>query len=189
MAEAVCKNAFSGPLHTARASSQHGGWVPRVSSPRERAGGSSTCLWPSLGSPTQSVLPCFLGSGRHKPPLPRRERGVGHSVKKNRQEGLKLCVWPSLGGTVCHAASSLLSRSFMPDSWQPRGLWPARLHDGILQARILEWVAIYFSRGSSQPRDRTCVSCSAGEFFTTEPPNYSYSLPNSAIMCTSNSQQ
>ena len=136
------------------------------SSPRERAGGSSTCLWPSLGSPTQSVLPCFLGSGRHKPPLPRRERGVGHSVKKNRQEGLKLCVWPSLGGTVCHAASSLLSRSFMPDSWQPRGLWPARLHDGILQARILEWVAIYFSRGSSQPRDRTQVSCTAGRFLT-----------------------
>ena len=115
MAEAVCKNALSGPLHTARASSQHGGWVPRVSSPRERAGGSSTCLWPSLGSPTQSVLPCFLGSGRHKPPLPQRERGVGHSVK-NRQEGLKLCMWPSLGGTVCHAASSLLRRCLVAQS-------------------------------------------------------------------------
>ena len=30
---------------------------------------------------------------------------------------------------------------------------------GILQARTLEWVAISFFRGSSQPRDRTCVSC------------------------------
>ena len=30
---------------------------------------------------------------------------------------------------------------------------------GILQARILEWVAIFFSRGSFQPRDRTHVSC------------------------------
>ena len=30
---------------------------------------------------------------------------------------------------------------------------------GIVQARILEWVAMSFSRGSSQPRDRTCVSC------------------------------
>ena len=30
---------------------------------------------------------------------------------------------------------------------------------GILQARILEWIAISFSRGSSQPRDRTQVSC------------------------------
>ena len=37
---------------------------------------------------------------------------------------------------------------------------------GILQARILEWLAIPFRRGSSQPRDRTQVSCIAGEFFT-----------------------
>ena len=37
---------------------------------------------------------------------------------------------------------------------------------GILQARILEWVAISFSRGSSQPRDRTRVSHVAGRLFT-----------------------
>ena len=37
---------------------------------------------------------------------------------------------------------------------------------GILQARILEWVAFPFSRGSSQPRDRTQVSHIAGGFFT-----------------------
>ena len=37
---------------------------------------------------------------------------------------------------------------------------------GTLQARILEWVAIPFSRGSSQPRDGTWVSCTAGRFFT-----------------------
>ena len=37
---------------------------------------------------------------------------------------------------------------------------------GILQARILEWVAFPFSRGSSQPRDWTRVSCIAGRFFT-----------------------
>ena len=41
---------------------------------------------------------------------------------------------------------------------------------GILQARILQWVAISLSRGSSRPRDRTHVSCIAGRFFTTEPP-------------------
>ena len=42
---------------------------------------------------------------------------------------------------------------------------------GILQARILEWVAIFSSRRSSQPRDWTHVSSpvSAGGFFTTEP--------------------
>ena len=37
---------------------------------------------------------------------------------------------------------------------------------GILQARILEWTAISFSRGSSQPSDWTRVSCIAGRFFT-----------------------
>ena len=37
---------------------------------------------------------------------------------------------------------------------------------GILQARILEWVAFPFSRGFSQPRERTQVSGIAGEFFT-----------------------
>ena len=41
---------------------------------------------------------------------------------------------------------------------------------GILQARILEWVARPSSRGSSPPRDRTQVSCLTGGFFTTEPP-------------------
>ena len=38
---------------------------------------------------------------------------------------------------------------------------------GILQARILEWVAFPFSRGSSQPRDQTQVSCTAGGFLTS----------------------
>ena len=40
---------------------------------------------------------------------------------------------------------------------------------GILQARILEWVAIPFSRGSSQPRDRTQVSPIEGGFLPAEP--------------------
>ena len=38
---------------------------------------------------------------------------------------------------------------------------------GILQARILEWVSFPFSRGSSQPRDRTQISRVAGGFFTS----------------------
>ena len=38
---------------------------------------------------------------------------------------------------------------------------------GILQARILQWVAFPISRGSFQPRDRTQVSCIAGRFFTS----------------------
>ena len=38
---------------------------------------------------------------------------------------------------------------------------------GTLQARVLEWVALLFGRGSSQPRDRTQVSPIAGGFFTS----------------------
>ena len=37
---------------------------------------------------------------------------------------------------------------------------------GILQAKILEWVAIHYSKGSSQPRDQTQVFCLAGRVFT-----------------------
>ena len=37
---------------------------------------------------------------------------------------------------------------------------------GILQARILEWIAISYSRGSSRPRNWTCISCIAGRLLT-----------------------
>ena len=45
------------------------------------------------------------------------------------------------------------------------GLPGSSIH-GILQARVLEWVAISFSRRSSQPRDQTRVSRIAGRHFT-----------------------
>ena len=48
---------------------------------------------------------------------------------------------------------------------------------GIPQASILEWVAISFSRGYSQPRDQTRVSCIAGGCFTTEPPGKTCEKP------------
>ena len=51
---------------------------------------------------------------------------------------------------------------------------------GILQARILEWVAIPFSRGSSWPRDPTQVSCIAGRFWATSDPF----LPNLIFFVT-----
>ena len=43
---------------------------------------------------------------------------------------------------------------------------------GIFQARILQWVAILFSRQPSWPRDWMQVSCISGRFFTFEPPCY-----------------
>ena len=66
----------------------------------------------------------------------------------------------------------VLSRSVVSDSLRPHrdcGLSGSSAH-GILQARLLEWVAISSSRGSSQPRDWTHISCVfcciAGRFFT-----------------------
>ena len=46
---------------------------------------------------------------------------------------------------------------------------PGSFVRGSSQVRILEWVAISFSRGTSQPGDQTRVYCIAGGFFTTEP--------------------
>ena len=46
---------------------------------------------------------------------------------------------------------------------------PGSTIHGIFQARILEWAAISFSRGSSQPRDGTCVSCIT-DTLPSEPP-------------------
>ena len=41
---------------------------------------------------------------------------------------------------------------------------------GISQTRILKWVAISSSRGSSRPRNQTCISCIADGFFIAKPP-------------------
>ena len=45
-------------------------------------------------------------------------------------------------------------------------IWWDQMPYGILQARVLEWVAIPFSRGSSQPKEGTWVSHIGGRFFT-----------------------
>ena len=65
---------------------------------------------------------------------------------------------------VCSVAQSCLTLC-NPMDCSPPG---SSVH-GILQARVLEWVAVSFSRGSSQPSDQTRVSCSAVGVFTTEP--------------------
>ena len=63
-------------------------------------------------------------------------------------------------GVYVHAQSCLT----LCDPLDPPG------SSGIFQTRILEWVAISFSRRSSQPRDQSWVSRIAGRFFTTVPP-------------------
>ena len=55
---------------------------------------------------------------------------------------------------------------------------------GVLQARILEWAAFPFSRGSSQPKDRTQVSCIAGGFLTNWAIREAYSPRASSVLLT-----
>ena len=57
-------------------------------------------------------------------------------------------------------------QSVVSDSLRLHGLYSPS-NTWTIQSRILEWVAIPFSRGSSQPRDRTQVSCIAGGFLTS----------------------
>ena len=52
---------------------------------------------------------------------------------------------------------------------------------GILQSRVLEWVAILFSRGFSWPRDWTLVSCIAGRFFTVWATRQAYTSNNVSL--------
>ena len=55
----------------------------------------------------------------------------------------------------------------MSDSCDPMDCsLPGSSIQGILQARILEWVDISYSRGSSRSRNQTPISCVAGRFFT-----------------------
>ena len=61
-----------------------------------------------------------------------------------------------VGLCVCvYAVSQLCSTLCDPTDYSPLG---SSVH-GIFQARILEWVAISYSKGSSPPRDQTGVSC------------------------------
>ena len=88
-----------------------------------------------------------------------------HNFSKFKTSNLFLCI-ASLKIKVSEKWKNV-SHLVVSHSLQPHGLQPARLlFHGILQARILEWVAIPLSRGSSQPEDGTHVSLLAGGLFT-----------------------
>ena len=78
--------------------------------------------------------------------------------------GQHLCFIEVLAPWV-FCACLVTSNSLWPHELQPFRL----LCPWVLQARILEWVAVSYSKGSSWPRDQTlisCVSCIEGRFFT-----------------------
>ena len=94
------------------------------------------------------------------------------------QEKLEMCncllistfhiPWgPSAGWVVTSDALCVLVTRWCLTLCGPMGDSPpgSSIH-GIFQARVLEWIAISFSRGSSWPRDWTWVSCIAGKLFT-----------------------
>ena len=73
---------------------------------------------------------------------------------------LQLCV------SLCEKMKVLVAQ-LCPTLWDPMDCSPlgSSVH-GILQARILEWVAIPFYRGFFWPRERTQITCTAYKFFT-----------------------
>ena len=91
-------------------------------------------------------------------PAQRMEKLRGWRDVPDSQQTVNLtnkgCVW-------------VFSCSVRSDSWWPHGPPGSSVYE-IPQARILEWVAISFSRGSSRYRDWTHVSCIASGFFTAK---------------------
>ena len=75
-----------------------------------------------------------------------------------------LCHWASREAIYAGCEWVIVAQSsltlFDPMDWSLPG---SSIHE-ISQARLMEWVAISFSRGSFRPRDRTWVSCVAGEY-------------------------
>ena len=91
----------------------------------------------------QTTLPAFWETCMH--------------IKKQQLEP----TWKDVCCLLCLVAQSCLTL------WDPRTvLWQPPLSVEILKARILVWVAMPFSRGSSQPRDRIQGSCIEIQFFT-----------------------
>ena len=108
-------------------------------------GKSSACNAGDLGS--------IPGSGRS--PGQSKTLALGQETSPGTMEPVCscVCIAPSL-----HSCPTLCD----PMDCSPPG---SSVH-GILQARMLEWVAIPFSRGSFQPRDQTQISCIADGYFT-----------------------
>ena len=125
----------------------------------------------SITSDMQMTPPYGRKWGRTKEPLDECKRGDWKfTLKLNIQKMMIMASGPitswkivrgNNGNSVCLVTQSCPT---VFDLWMVVNQTP--LFMAILQARILEWVAMSFSRESSQPRDWTQVSCIAGRFFT-----------------------
>ena len=125
-------------------------WLPALSGSRQDVSGCQACGWSSLQ--TERPLACgrYLCSAIPSPSL-----------------STVSCLHPASCSRVGHVGVCVLRCSVLSDLLDCSP--PGSSVRGVFQARILEWVAISSSRGSSPPRDQTrvsCVSCIADRFFT-----------------------
>ena len=116
------------------------------------------------------MTPCFEGAGlrSHHQPTPSESESCSVVSDSLRTHGL-YSLWNSLGQNTGVGSLSLLPRIFPTQGSNqclPHRRWILyqMRHKG--SPRILERVAYLFSRGSSQPRNRTGVSCIAGTLRT-----------------------
>ena len=93
----------------------------------------------------------------------RRQEGHVFGTEKGQEAGgaTQGKAWAGSTGILALGCKRVCADSVHMDCSPPG----SSVH-GILQAKILEWVVISFSRGSSQPRDRTLVSCTGGGVFS-----------------------
>ena len=101
---------------------------------------------------------CMCVRGREKERKVEGERDLVRSKKWKRVRGVCVCV--------CVCARVCVCAQLCPTLCNPmdHSLPGSSVH-GIIPARMLEWVATFSSRGSSQCRDWTCISCIAGRIF------------------------
>ena len=108
--------------------------------------------WLRLHAPNAGGLSSNLGQGARSSML---QLKIPRAATKTWCSCINICMRAQLCLTLCDPMNCNL---------------PCSSVRGILQPRILEWVAMPSSRGSSRLRNQAHISCLAGRFFTTGPP-------------------
>ena len=125
----------------------------RASASSPRTGGRRRC------AQLRSMLLVQAPRPRPGSPIPIQTGGAcAHA--QSQTGGACAHAQSQTGGACAHAQSRPTLCNPMDCSL------PGSSVHGILQARMLEWVAVSFSRGSCRPRDQTHIPCIAGGFFT-----------------------
>ena len=132
------------------------GLIPRLG--RSQREGNSNLLRQFLG---RLISP---KEGRGVWVSPREDRGLEFSSRRKGQFFFFSPTFLSLSKDYISESEVIQSCPTLCNPMDCR--LPGSSVHGILKARVLEWVAISFSRGSSRPSDRTWVSCIVGRHFS-----------------------